>query len=313
VFAVIGEALIDLVQPEAGEVYLAKPGGGPLNIAVGLARLGHPTQLVARLSTGALSEPLRRHALANDVGLDACVETTEQTTLAFASLDGAGRASYDFYVTGTADWGWSPVELTPLPAGTRIVHTGSLATAIPPGAEALLGAVRGFHRAGGLLVSFDPNIRPTLAGELDEAVERVEAYVAASHVVKASDEDVGWLYPKRSILDVLANWVELGPELVIITRGADGCLALRPGRDVVVVPGRRTDVVDTIGAGDAFVSGLLSGLADAGATAPGGVQGLPEESVRTSLDRAILVSSLTCARAGADPPTREEYDAAALA
>lgn len=311
-FAVIGEALLDLVQPEHGGPYLAKPGGGPLNIAVGLARLGHPTNLIARLSSGSLSEPVRRHAIDNGVSLDACVETSDLTTLAFASLDSRGRASYDFYVQGTADWGWSPIELSPLPAGTRIVHSGSLAAAINPGAEAILSAFEGLREAGNVLLSFDPNVRPALAGKRSDAVQRVEAFVRASHVVKASDEDIAWLYPGRSLVQVLDQWSTLGPELVVVTRGPEGCVAVRPGEQAQAAGGVAVEVVDTIGAGDSFASGLLSGLADAGATAPGGVRTLSGEALRSALRRATLASAMTCGRPGADPPTRCEYDAAAV-
>src|SRR6476659_746323 len=107
-FAVLGEALLDMVQPVPGTTYVARPGGGPFNIAIGLQRLGHPTALLARMSTGGLGGIVREHAQRNALDLSSCIETDDQTTLAFASLDESGRASYDFYVQGTADWGWTP-------------------------------------------------------------------------------------------------------------------------------------------------------------------------------------------------------------
>ena len=312
-FAVLGEALLDMVQPGPGTTYVARPGGGPFNIAIGLRRLGHRTALLARMSSGGLGHIVRDHAVANDLDLTATVATADQTTLAFASLDEEGRASYDFYVRGTADWGWRPTELESLPPGTRVFHTGSLATAVPPGADIVLNRVERLHEDDDVLVSFDPNIRPALAGPHGEAVRRVERFVAASDVVKASDEDLGWLYPGLDLADAARRWADLGPSFVVVTRGAEGCLAVTRAGELLVRPSTKVELVDTIGAGDAFESGLLSGLVDAGAYDAVSLAGLSVEALSGVLDRAVLVSGMTCERPGADPPTREEYEARAAA
>ncbi len=310
-FAVLGEALLDMVQPEPGRTYIARPGGGPFNIAIGLQRLDHETALMARLSTGGLGTIVREHAAANGLDLSACVDTDDQTTLAFTSLDAEGRASYDFYLDGTADWGWTPSELERLPETAKVVHTGSLTAAISPGAEAVLAMVERLHTEGARLLSYDPNIRPAQAGGRHEAGERTERYVAAAHVVKASDDDLAWLYPDLAVADVMSRWLELGAELVVVTRGAGGCLAMTAQGMATSRDGMSVDLVDTIGAGDAFQSGLLSGLVDAGCTTPGSVRGMATQELDGVLDRAILVSAMTCERDGADPPTRSEYDARA--
>ncbi len=309
-FAVIGEALLDMVQPVADGPYDARPGGGPLNIAVGLRRLGYPTQLLARLSTGPLGAAVRQHAETNGLDLAGCVDTDDKTTLAFATIDGEGRASYDFYVEGTADWGWTPEELTDIPDSVEVLHTGSLASVIPPGAAVIAGLFTRLHEAGRVLLSYDPNVRPALAGERTVAVATVESFVAHSHVVKTSDEDLDWLYPGESPDDVLRRWSGLGPSLVVMTAGADGCRALAGGV-AIDVPGQSVDVVDTIGAGDAFESGLLAGLADAGLVTPAALPTISPDVASSVLRQATLVAALTCQRAGADPPSRDEYLAAA--
>lgn len=307
-FAVVGEALLDMVQPVPGGAFVAKPGGGPLNIAVGLQRLGHPTALMARLSVGPLGEIVRHHLESNGLDLGACVATSDQTTLAFASLDDQRRASYEFYVRGTADWGWTDGELEALPRQAKAVHTGSVAAFLLPGADALLRLWERCRSAGELLLSFDPNVRSALLGPREGAVRRVERFVSASHVVKASDEDLEWLYPDQSADDVLRRWSTLGPELVVLTRGDAGCSAARSDGSLLEAPGREVDVVDTIGAGDAFESGLLSALADLDGLAPGAVKVLSDDDTVALLDRAIVVSAMTCKREGADPPRRAEYD-----
>lgn len=308
-FTVIGEALLDLVQPGPSAPYDARPGGGPLNIAVGLQRLGHPTELMARVSRGSLGQVVRRYAEQNGLGLAHAVETDELATLAFAALDEQGSATYEFYVEGTADWGWTDAELVALPAGAHAVHCGSLATAIAPGADAILRAVQRVHADGSALVSVDPNVRPGLVGPREAAVARVERFVAAADVVKASDEDLGWLYPDVAALDVLAEWTRSGVELAVLTRGAAGCAAVTADGVEADVPGIAVAIADTIGAGDAFMAGLLSGLADAGFLQRGAVRALSASDLRGVLQRAVVVSALTCERVGADPPTRAEYSA----
>ncbi len=307
-FTVIGEALLDMVQAEKGGGFVARPGGGPMNIAIGLRRLGHPTQLMARLSDGALGRLVREHVAANHLGLEASVSTSQQTTLAFASLDEEGRASYDFYVEGTADWGWTASELARLPATTRVLHTGSVVAALQPGADEVLALLARLHAAADVLTSYDPNMRPALVGQHAEAVARTERFVRASNVVKASDEDLDWLYPGVDHLEVLRGWTIGGAALAVMTRGPEGALAVTAHDDVIELPGLQIDVVDTIGAGDAFQSGLLSGLADGGWASPEAVHSLTRDGLHDVLDRAIRVAALTCQRAGADPPTRDELN-----
>lgn len=312
-FTVVGEALLDMVQQPTGDTYKALPGGGPLNIAVGLRRLGHRAALKARFSSGALGERVRAYALDLDLDLSPSVSAEQQATLAFASLDAAGRAAYDFYIDGTADWGWTADELSVLPADTRAIHTGSLVTAMAPGAHAIVEWWAALARQGDALLSYDPNMRPPLAGERADAVRRVERLVALSHVVKASDDDLGWLYPDVDPADSLRRWAGLGPSLAVLTRGRDGCLAVTESGISVDLPGHRIDVVDTIGAGDAFQSGLLSALADADLLTPAAVAAIARDELAAVVARALLVSALTCQRSGADPPTRAEYDAAVAA
>lgn len=311
-FTVLGEALIDLVQPGPGDLYRALPAGGPLNIAVGLRRLGHPTALMARFSRGALGARIRSFAEQADLDLRASVDSSEQATLAFATVDDSGKAQYDFYVDGTSDWAWTADELTGLAPDTTVVHAGSLSTAIDPGARVIRDWWARLASAGDLLLSFDPNVRPRLAGVREEAAARVEGFVGLAHVVKASDEDLAWLYPEVDPETALLRWATLGPALVVLTRGGDGCVALTPRGHRCELPSRAVDVIDTIGAGDAFQAGLLSGLADEGVASPDRIAAIDAAALERVLQRALTVASITCTRAGADPPTRADYELQAV-
>jgi fructokinase len=303
---VSGEALIDLVDEGDGQ-FRAHPGGSPANVAVGLARLSIEATLLARVSHDAFGRLLRSHLDRGGVDLSHVVAASEPTTLAVVSLDERGVATYDFYVIGTADWQWQPSEIPdPLPAGTVALHTGSLALAVPPGAEVITGLLRREHERGQVTISLDPNIRPTFEKNREDAVRRVENQVSLADVVKVSEEDLAWLFPGEEPAAVAQRWRDLGPAIVAVTLGADGVLAVGPEEKVVSRPAVSVRLVDTVGAGDAFTAGLLAGLSRAGLL--GGdnraVLGSVDDAMLADLlDGAALVAALTCAKRGADPPT----------
>jgi fructokinase len=311
---VIGEALVDLVyQPgEAGgtdrypaDHYVAHPGGSPFNVAIGLARLGQPARLVARLADDTFGRQLRAHAISNGVDLSLAVAAAEQATLAVVGLDAARNASYDFYRTGTADWQWTDAELARIPAETDWVHAGSLASWIEPGALAIERRLADL--AGSTVVSYDPNIRPALLGDHAAAVARIERLVGLSRVVKASAEDLAWLYPGRELADLLRQWQALGPAVVVVTDGGRGAWAIGSDREPFRLSSPPVTVVDTVGAGDAFMAGLIDALARSGLVA--GNRRPAGEALRPAVERAALVAALTVARAGANPPTAAEVAA----
>lgn len=315
---VIGEALIDLVMNTAPEqaagnrTYTAHPGGSPFNVAIGLARLGQPAQLLGRLAVDAFGRQLRSHAEANGVDLSIAVRAAEPSTLAVVSLDSDRNATYDFYVRGTADWQWTADELDRSPADTSWMHTGSLASWTAPGAPVIREHLQRRRSAAPVVMSYDPNVRPALMPEHADAVAQVEATVALSDVVKTSAEDLDFLYPGVAVEKALARWRAAGPRLVVVTDGANGARAMTADGTVLGVQARTVDVVDTVGAGDAFMAGLINALIRAGFDSRPDSDGsqLSGSVLTEVLDEAILVAALTCARAGANPPTAAELDAA---
>jgi fructokinase len=303
---VIGEALVDLVPKRGTGDYRASLGGSPFNVAVGLARLGNPTALMARLSDDGFGQMLRAAAQSEGIDLSAAPRAPEHTTLAIATVDDAGQVAYDFYLEGTADWQWTADELRDVPAGSEVVHFGSIAAWTPPGCERIDEFIRDVRARGGVLISYDPNIRPGIVGPRRAAVELVERSVRCAHVVKASREDIAWLYPDRSADDVAAHWTELGAVLVVLTDGANGASAHRRGEAPLRRPGRRVAVVDTIGAGDAFAAGLLTGLIRRCLHVGPALAAIDAAALVDVVDEAVLVSAITCERAGADPPRLHE-------
>ncbi|MDA8292112.1 MAG: carbohydrate kinase [Actinomycetota bacterium] len=309
---VCGEAVLDLQrrpgrEPEAGAAcFVAHPGGSPANTAVALARLGAPVGMCARLSASALGGLLRSHLESSGVDLRHCVEVPDPASLAFVDLDPSGAASYSFYVEGAADWGWRPGELpTDLPPDVTVLHTGSIASMRAPGRDAILEWLR--HERRGRAVSFDPNVRPALVGTREDALRSVESSVGTADLVKASDEDVAWLYPGVGVQDVVDRWLDLGTSAVVVTAGSAGSEAFVRGARVARAA-RRVEVVDTVGAGDSFAAGLLRFLTREGLVGELRAGSLGSDALAASLDYAGAVAALTCTRAGADPPREDEVE-----
>ncbi len=299
---VIGEALIDLVPGSGPGDYRARPGGSPFNVAIGLSRLGHRAALMARLADNAFGRLLRGYAAAEGVDLAGAPHATEPTTLAVVSLDAEGHAGYDFYLEGTADWQWSDAELARVPADTAVLHVGSLAAWTQPGCGRIRAATARLRERGSTLISYDPNIRPLLLGGPERARPLVEDFVAVAHLVKASREDVEWLYPGADLARIGDRWLDLGALVVVITDGPNGAHLLRANTAPTRRPGRRIRLADTIGAGDAFTSGLLGGLVRREMYTPEQLSRCPADLLAETVDEAVLISALTCERVGADPP-----------
>lgn len=307
---VIGEALIDLVPGGEPGSFVASAGGSPYNVAVGLARLGHETSLMARLADNAFGRILRGRAETERISLDAAPLASEPTTLAVVTLDVQARASYDFYREGTADWQWSAEEVGRAPGATTVLHFGSLASWTPPGDEHILDLANRMRGRGDVLVSYDPNVRPRLLPDHDQGQLMVERGVRLAHLAKASEEDVAWLYPDRTVAEVARHWLRLGATVVVITDGANGVDAFTGSEPAIHRPARTVTVVDTVGAGDAFTSGLLGSLLRRGLSTPARLARCSAAELTAALDDAILTAAITCQRAGADPPTRAELQAA---
>lgn len=297
----VGESLVDVVmRPDAPPE--RHVGGSPANVAMGLARLGHQVELATCTGEDADGDLVRARLAADGVRLAAGTGPRGRTSTATAHLDVHGSATYEFDLV----WDLPPVDVS----AAQHVHSGSIAATLMPGAAAVSVALHA-ARAAGATTSYDPNLRPRIMRGPDDERPGVEALIAAADVVKASDEDVAWLYAGRPVEDVGRLWTSLGAALVVITRGGEGALAWVPSSpdEPVVVPPVAVRVVDTVGAGDSFMSGLLSGLADAGLLGRGRRQSLhdaPAQALTDALRRAITTSAITCSRAGSNPPTRAE-------
>lgn len=258
---VAGENVIDLV-PAPGDQLRPTCGGGPANIAVALARRGVPTALVGSVGGDHFGRRIWRRHIAAGVRRDWLHRTDLPSTLGLAVVREDGRADYDYWTTGTADFAWEGRALPkPDPARVDLVHFGSLAAYLEPSARAIEHWVNRARRS--VPVSFDPNIRLSAMGEAAKVRERTERLVGLSTLVRVSERDLAQLYPGTAVDAIAREWLEAGPELVVVTLGDAGSVAFHRGH-VTEMAAPRVDLVDAIGAGDAFTSGLLGWLTSAG-------------------------------------------------
>jgi fructokinase len=297
---VCGEALIDLVPGSDDDRYLARPGGSPTNVAVGLGRLGVDVRLVTRLAGDHFGRLLRDHLSGSNVDLRWAVPAPEPSTLAVVSLDPAGLAEYAFYVRGAADGGWTRQDLPPvLPEGAALHISGSLALGLPSMGDAFEALLQREHWQR--VVTFDPNIRPPIDGDDDALRSRLDRWLRLVDLVKVSADDLAWLAPGELVTSVAARWLAQGPSLIVVTLGADGVYAVGSNGSVELGP-VTVDVADTVGAGDAFMAGLLAALDERDRLSSERLPALDTVDLTAALSFAQRVASITCTRVGADPP-----------
>jgi fructokinase len=295
---VIGEAVADaFVIPGEGMLDLqVRPGGGPVNTAVALGRLGTPTRFLGRLSDDTLGRLLRDHLAGSGVDLSACVTASRRATLAITAVNETGQASYDFYTEGTADWFWTDDELAErTPDDACCLHAGSLALVLEPGGpriERLLGAVRA-HTT----ISIDPNVRAALV-PLDAYRLALPRWARLADILRLSEEDLAHL--GLSAEEASDDWHEQGVRLVVVTRGTENVYASLDGLRITV-PAVEVRVVDTVGAGDTFTAGLLHVLRRRGRLG-GRLDGLTPADVEAAIAFAVRAAAETCKVPGADPP-----------
>ncbi|MGN6198897.1 carbohydrate kinase family protein [Humibacter sp.] len=294
---VIGESLIDVVDRGDGTERARHVGGSPLNVAFGLGRLGIPTRFATEYGEDEGGDAIDLHLAAAGVRVEWTDDRSRPTSTAIAHIGPDGSASYRFDL----EWRFrTPPQVPSLAA----VHVGSIGALRMPGSSGVLALVEALSDE--VLVTFDPNIRPALIPSREQTRDLVERYAARADIVKLSDEDAEWLYPGNSA-DASDILLDRGARLVVTTQGAAGS-TLRTRAATVHAPARSTDPVDTIGAGDAYMAGLLAAVIGCG-----GIRAVLDDQL-TPADLAAIgryassAAAITVGRAGAMPPTAIELE-----
>ncbi|MDO4665875.1 MAG: carbohydrate kinase [Actinomycetaceae bacterium] len=297
-FLCAGEALIDVVKRER-EV-TEHVGGSILNVACGLKKLGHNVRFASWWANDHLGAKLEAYLQGAQIPVATGSNGAVRTTVATALIDGDGHATYEF------DLEWDLPEISAVDQIGHL-HVGSYSTVLDPGAQKVIALAQQCAQQAGTTLSYDPNIRPDIMPAKSEALRRVLQMVELADVVKASDEDLAWLYFGENPAEVAKKWLQIGPSVVVVTQGSKGATAYMQDGTKLRVPPLQIAVADTVGAGDSFMAGLLSGLADAGLLGDSGkLRGDSKTELADALQRAATTSAITVSHNGAYSPSRAE-------
>ncbi|HWR11272.1 MAG TPA: carbohydrate kinase [Rectinemataceae bacterium] len=309
-----GENLIDMVPIEgAGSAertpyggFRVAPGGCPYNSAIAAARMGADVQFLGAMASDFLGDKLFSRLADNGVRTELLLRTDRPVMLAFVEKNAAGEARYAFYAQGAADRSFSAADLpAALPADARFLLMGSISLVLEPLASAITTLVERERKK--LLVSFDPNIRPSLIPNRKAYLEKFEALCGACAILKASDSDLEWLYGPMRADEIVSHILNLGPEVVFLTMGEKGSIAVTK-RARAFAGAFHVSVVDTIGAGDTFHAAILTALDRMGIWTRTGLAGLGEGDLGALLRFASAAAAINCTREGADPPRLGEIE-----
>ena len=303
-FLICGEALFDLfLRPsDTPELYLdAVPGGSPFNVALGLARLGQKAEFFSGLSSDLMGKRLTAFMETEGVGFAHAVRATNPTALSIVALNADGSADYAFYPDFPAYRAITEADLPALGPDIRMIHMGSIATALEPVGSALAALAE--RECGRRLIAYDPNVRPSIEPDLDVWRRAFERLTAAAHLIKVSAEDLALLYPGGAHDAIARTLLERGVRLAVITRGAEGASGWTRNSHATS-PARPVEVVDTVGAGDSYQAALLTALAETGCAHPEALDGLSGDALARLLEFAGQAAALTCGKRGADMPRR---------
>lgn len=303
-FLSCGDALFDVFTQDSPSLtqtdLTARIGGSPLNVALGLARLGRDVGYLTANSTDALGQQIQAFMQAEGIDTRFVVRTDRNTSLAMVSLGHDGHPSYSFYIEGGADVSLQVSDL-PDPDQFQAISLGSYSTVVDPAANSLQTLVQSCTPA--TLVAYDPNVRPSIQPDAQVWWQAFERIASRADLIKLSDEDIEFLAPGQSVEAFAERALAYGPKWVLVTRGGDGAVAFSADQQCVSVPGCSVQVQDTVGAGDTFQAAILDAIAEQQRLSPSTVAQVDMQRV---LEWAITAAAITCSRRGADLPTRQD-------
>jgi fructokinase len=304
--AILGEALIDFKSTGA-LAFQGFIGGSSLNVATATARLGQATTFLTQISSDLFGASLREHMTKNGIDTSHVLESNAHSTLAFVE-ERNGQAHFSFMNSVAADTMYDPQPRPVLPNNVKFMQFGSISLLTDPTSSSITEII-GKHRSSlnhNVTVVFDPNCRPALTPDLEGYKRKLRNWLRLAHVVKVSDQDLGWLEPDKALDDVAADWISQGPGVVIITRGEHGSTLYRAGHERLQVPTPKVSVIDTVGAGDTYTAGLMVSLLEHGHERAEQLLTHSDQTWLEVMQFAAQAAAINCTRAGANPPTRAE-------
>ncbi|AEH89876.1 MULTISPECIES: carbohydrate kinase [Mesorhizobium] len=300
-----GEALIDMLPrttTQGEPAFAPYVGGAVFNSAIALGRLGAPAGFFSGLSSDLFGGQFRDALGASKVSSTYAHTSPRPTTLAFVRLDN-GQATYTFYDENTAGRMLTIDDLPTLGGEIEAMLFGAISLISEPAGSAYEAFMKREHESRVMML--DPNIRPNFIPDKAKHLRRIRAMMAMADIVKLSDEDLNWFGEAGSHEDVVRNWLDRGPKLIVVTHGSEGAVGYTKDHAVTVMP-EKVEVVDTVGAGDTFNAGILASLHEQGLLTKAAIAGLSQDAIRKALALGAKAAAVTVSRAGANPPWRHE-------
>lgn len=302
-----GEALIDMVAApslDGPDGFVPHSGGAVFNTAIALGRLGARAGMLTGLSHDMFGDQLADALKASDVDTTHIIRSDRPSTLAFVKLED-GQASYSFFDENSAGRMIRPEDMPALPSDVTALFFGGISLASDPSASAYAALLE--RQGGSRAVMIDPNIRPLFITDAEGYRRRMAAMISQADIVKVSDEDLDWLNPAPlTQAEKISAMLDTGPSVVIVTQGAEGAIATLADGTSITVPAVKTNVVDTIGAGDTFNAGFLAKLSELDLLTPEALGTLDPDALRDAMTYGARVAAITVSRAGANPPWANE-------
>ena len=302
-----GEALIDMVAApslDGPDGFVPHSGGAVFNTAIALGRLGARAGMLTGLSHDMFGDQLADALKASDVDTTHIIRSDRPSTLAFVKLED-GQASYSFFDENSAGRMIRAEDMPALTSDITALFFGGISLASDPSASAYAALLD--RQGGSRAVMIDPNIRPLFITDAEGYRRRMAAMIRQADIVKVSDEDLNWLNPAPlTQAEKISAMLDTGPSVVIVTQGAEGAIATLADGTSIAVPAVKTNVVDTIGAGDTFNAGFLAKLSELGLLTPEALGTLDPDALRDAMTYGARVAAITVPRVGANPPWANE-------
>jgi fructokinase len=302
-----GEALIDMIPTTLDSketAFIPKIGGAVLNTSICLGRLGADVGFLGAVSKDLFGEQILEELINSKVNTSFCLETSNNTTLAFAKIAN-GTTTYSFFDENSSNRTICLKDVVLDDNKVDTIYVGGISLMSEPNGSEIENFIT--KESSKKIVFYDPNVRPNFIEDRSLFIQRFEKILSQSDIIKISEEDLEWLYPDGSFEEIYKQWLELGLSIIVLTRGSEGAI-IKTKNCEATSRGEKVEVVDTIGAGDIFNGALLFSLSNHKSFSKKDLINIDKESLEKSLKFANKIAAISVGRIGANPPFFNELD-----
>lgn len=302
-----GEALIDMIPATSDNneaAYIPKVGGAVFNTSMALGRLGADVAFLGSISEDVFGTMILDELKNSNVDTSLCMKTSYNTTISFVTIKDS-IVTYVFMDENSSNKNIDLKNVAPLKSEVNTLYIGGISLMVEPCGNEIELFIN--KESSNKVVFFDPNIRPSFISDKDIYITRFKNILSQTDIIKVSDEDLEWLCPNKTFEEVSNEWLNIGVNIIILTKGSEGAMVKTKNHEVSSSI-KKVEVVDTVGAGDTFNAGFLSSLIKNKNFSKNNISYIESESLLESLKIANAAASISVSRAGANPPYLKEIN-----